>query len=215
MSRTKDDWARILTLCGIKPAQVATWSGVFAHTPKMDRFSKGDADLAQFLANVLVESQGLQKLKESGYYSAARIREMGMASPAGSRWRSLVPRADELAFNENAFFEACYGGRGGNRSEGAGDGARYPGRGLIMLTFADGYRWQGLRSGQDLTVLPELAEQPHFALEFAFDWWEGKVPDAYLADTVKVRRVVNGGTFGLREVEEMLVKARRALQVAA
>ena len=215
MTRTKEDWARILTMCGIKPAQVAMWSGVFAHTPRMDRFSQGDADLAQFLANVLVESQGLQKLKENGKYSAARIREMGMASPSGSRWRSLVPRADELAFNENAFFEACYGGRGGNRPEGAGDGARYPGRGLIMLTFADGYRWQGLRSGQDLTVLPQLAEQPHFALEFAFDWWEGKVPDAYLADTAKVRRVVNGGTFGLREVEEMLAKARRALQVAA
>lgn len=215
MNRTNEDWAYILRICGIKPAQIATWSGVFAQTPKMGRFSKGDADLAQFLANILVESQGLQKLKESGSYSAARIRELGNASPPGSRWRSLVPRAEELAFNEQKFFEACYGGRGGNRPEGAGDGARYAGRGLIMLTFVDGYRWQGLRSGQDLTVLPQLAEQPHFALEFAFDWWEGKVPDAYLADTVKVRRVVNGGTFGLREVEEMLVKVRRALQVAA
>jgi putative chitinase len=211
VSRTKEDWTRILTACGIKPVQVEQWSGVFAHTPKMERFSKGDADLAQFLANILVESQGLQKLRENGNYSAARIREMGMASPAGSRWRSLVPRADALAFNEPAFFEACYGGRGGNRPEGSGDGARYPGRGLIMLTFADGYRWQGMRSGQDLIELPELAEQPHFALEFAFDWWEGKVSDAFLADTTRVRKVVNGGTFGLKEVEEMLVKVRRAL----
>ena len=215
MNRTRDEWAQILTTCGIRPAQVDQWAGVFAHTPKMDLFSKGDADLAPFLANVLVESQGLTKLKENGRYSAERIREMGNASKPGTRWRSLVPRAEELAYNERAFFEACYGGRGGNRPEGTGDGARYPGRGLIMLTFYDGYLWQGMRSGQDLTVLPELAEQPHFALEFAFDWWEGKVPDAYLADTVKVRRVVNGGTFGLPEVEAMLVKARRALQVTA
>ncbi|RYH58037.1 MAG: hypothetical protein EON54_11670 [Alcaligenaceae bacterium] len=30
-------------------------------------------------------------------------------------------------------------------------------------------------------------------------------------DTTRVRKVVNGGTFGLKEVEEMLVKVRRAL----
>lgn len=209
--RTVTDWHRILLACGIKPAQAIPWSSVFAHTPKLLTFSKGDADLVPFLGNILVESQGLTKLKESGNYSAARIRQLGNASPAGSRWRSLVPRADELAFNERKFFEACYGGRGGNRPEGSGDGARYPGRGLIMLTFADGYRWQGERSGQDLLSLPELAEQPHFALEFAIDWWEGKVSDAILADTTKVRRVVNGGSFGLHEVEVMTARVEKAL----
>lgn len=209
--RSISDWHRILLACGIKSSQAIGWAGVFAHTPKLLTFSKGDADLVPFLGNILVESQGLTKLKESGSYSAARIRQLGNASPAGSRWRSLVPRADELAFNERKFFEACYGGRGGNRPEGSGDGARYPGRGLIMLTFADGYRWQGDRSGQDLLGLPELAEQPHFALEFAIDWWEGKVPDAILADTTKVRRVVNGGSFGLHEVEEMTARVARAL----
>lgn len=212
IARNVSDWNRILRACGIKPAQAIAWSAVFAETPKLLTFSKGDVDLVPFLGNILVESQGLTKLKESGNYSAARIRELGNASKPGTRWRSLVPRADELAFNERKFFEACYGGRGGNRPEGSGDGARYPGRGLIMLTFADGYRWQGERSGQDLLGLPELAEQPHFALEFAIDWWEGKVPDAILADTTKVRRVVNGGSFGLKEVEEMTARVADALE---
>lgn len=211
MERNANDWARILRACGVDPTNSIKWSTVFAATIKPDSFSKGDVDLWDFLPTVLVESQMLTRLKENGKYSAQRIRDMGNASPPGSRWRSLVPRADALAFNEPAFFEACYGGRGGNRPEGSGDGARYPGRGLIMLTFRDGYAWQASRSGQDLLTLPELAEQPHYALEFAIDWWEGKVPDAFLGDTTKVRRVVNGGTFGLQEVEAMSVKARKAL----
>jgi len=212
MKRTASDWVRILRACGVAGDVAIAWSFVFADTIHETTFSKGDVDLLDFLPTVLVESQMLTKLKESGNYSAKRIRELGNASVPGSRWRSLVPRADELAFNERKFFEACYGGRGGNGPEGSGDGARYPGRGLIMLTFKDGYRWQGERSGQDLLQLPELAEQRHFALEFAIDWWEGKVPDQILGDTRKVRKVVNGGSFGLAEVDAIVGKARGALQ---
>jgi len=211
-TRTTGDWLRILQSCGVQPKTAIMWAQVFADTIKPTTFSKGDADLAVFLPTVLHESAMLTRLKESGRYSAARIREIGNDNPPGSRWRSLVARADELAGNEAKFFEACYGGRGGNRPEGSGDGARYPGRGLIMLTFHDGYEWQGNRSGQDLLVLPELAEQPYFALEFAIDWWEGKVPDSVLGDTRKVRKVVNGGAIGLKEVEALAIKARAALQ---
>ncbi|MNL35498.1 hypothetical protein D3C87_1575330 [compost metagenome] len=122
-----------------------------------------------------------------------------------------MPRAEELAGNAYAFFEACYGGRMGNRPEGSGDGSRYPGRGLIMLTGADNYRWQGERSGQDLLSVPDLAAQPHFALKFAIDWWEGRVPDARLGDTAAIRRVVNGGLIGLPHVEALAVKVQKAL----
>ena len=55
------------------------------------------------------------------------------------------------------------------------------------------------------------AEQPHFALEFCIKWWEGKVPDSKLGDTRAVRKVVNGGYFGLADVEALAAKARAAL----
>lgn len=211
IQRTAPEWEAILRACGVDAATASLRAPVFAHVIKPGVFSAGEDDLRAFLPTILVESQHLTRLRENGRYSAKRIRELGNQSMPGSRWRSLVPRADELANNADKFFEACYGGRGGNRPEGSGDGRRYFGRGFIMLTFADGYRWQGLRSGQDLTTLPELVEQPYFALGFAVDWWEGKIPDAYLADTARVRKIVNGGTFGLEEIRSLKIRTDKAL----
>lgn len=215
IQRTAPQWEAILRSCGVDAITAAARAPAFAHVLKPGCFSAGEDDLRAFLPTILVESMNLKRLKEGGNYTAKRIRELGNASPPGSRWASLIARADELAGNPDKFFEACYGGRGGNRPEGSGDGRRYFGRGFIMLTFADGYRWQGLRSGQDLISLPELAEQPYFALQFAVDYWEGKIPDAYLADTAKVRRIVNGGTFGLQEVRDLKVRTDKALSQAA
>lgn len=210
-ARTMSDWLRILQACGVRATTAIRWAPVFADTIKADTFSAGDKDLADFLPTILHESAMLEKMKESGSYSAGRIRELGNASKPGTRWRSLVPRADELARNEFKFFEACYGGRMGNGPEGSGDGAKYPGRTPIGITGKDNYRWLGDLVGQDLVGLPELAEQPHFALEFCVMWWEGKVPDSVLGDTRAVRKVVNGGYIGLPEVEELAKKARAAL----
>ncbi|MCY1242306.1 hypothetical protein D9M72_552580 [compost metagenome] len=153
----------------------------------------------------------LEKMKESGSYSADRIRQLGNMSRPGTRWRWLATRADELARNEWKFFEACYGGRLGNGPEGSGDGAKYPGRTPIGITGKANYRWLGDLVGQDLLGLPELAEQPHFALEFCVTWWEGRVPDDKLGNVREVRKVVNGGYFGLADVERLAAKARSAL----
>jgi putative chitinase len=207
---TTDDWTRVLLAAGVKPGTTERWAPVFARTIKPGTFSKGDAELPDFLATVLHESALLEKLKEDGRYSAERIRELGMRSPVGSRWRSLVPQADALAYNADAFFEACYGGRMGN--DEPGDGARYPGRGLIGVTGKDNYRWLGEQSGQDLLVSPQLLEQPHFALELSIDWWEGKIPDSILGDEHRIRRIVNGDTFGIYKIEALLAMINGALQ---
>lgn len=209
MARNASDWNRILRACGVLTAVAAQWSSVFADTIKDNTFSKGDKDLADWLPTMLHESAMLRRLKEDGNYSANRIIVLGQAAPAGSRWRSLVPIAQSLAYNEDKFFEAVYGGRMGN--DRPGDGSRYRGRGLIMLTGKEGYEWQGDRSGQDLVALPELAEQPHFGTEFSIDWWEGKVPDRMLGDTRQIRKVVNGGYYGVAEVEALAKLARSAL----
>ncbi len=211
MRREPQEWERILKALGVAPTRASQMGPVFASTIKEGTFSKGERDLLDFLPTVLHESGMLAKLKESGNYSAKRIIELGNASKPGSRWRSLVPRAYELAHDEAKFFEACYGGRMGNGPEGTGDGALYPGRGFIGITGKDNYRWLSERSGQDLVSMPWLLEGPYYALELSIDWWEGKVPDSILGDERAIRRVVNGGEFGLKDVRELAIKTREVV----
>jgi putative chitinase len=62
-------------------------------------------------------------------YSADRIRQIGSASPAGSRWRSLV-RARRAGWKSRAHGNAIYCNRMGNGDEASGEGFLYRGRGL-------------------------------------------------------------------------------------
>jgi putative chitinase len=199
-----DDWQRALMELGVEAEVATARAPSFAATIKESTFSAGLAkELPDFMATILHESAYLAKLKENGNYSARRIKELAINSPAGSRWRSLLPRAEKLGGNPDAFFEALYGGRMGNGPEGSGDGARYPGRAYIGVTGKSAYIWLRDHCGQDVDVTPELAEEPTFGLEFTISWWEGHVPDWVLGDERKVRKIVNGGYFGLDEVERL------------
>lgn len=207
-----DTWYDVLFDSGVRARTAEIMAPIFAAKMQPGVFSKGEAELPDFLSTILHESLGLTKLKENGRYSAGRIRELAAESEPGTRWRSLGPRAEHLAYNEAAFFEALYGGRYGNRPEGSGDGARYPGRAFIGLTFRDNYAWVGDAVGQDLVGIPHLAEQPWFALDFTVAWWEGKVPDRCLGDSRQVRRVVQGGYLGIKEVEALCKRVKEAIQ---
>lgn len=207
--QTAIEWEALLRSAGVRVTTAAVWAPIFAKTITPESFSKGPQELLDFLPTTLHESGKLERLKEDGRYSPQRIKEIGNSQPPGSRWRSLVPKANELAYNEAAFFEAVYGGRLGN--DQPGDGAKYPGRGLIMLTGKANYKWQGERSGQDLLGIPDLAAQPHFALEFAIDYWEGRVPDHVIGDARAIRRIINGGVIGLEDVQAIKARVVKAL----
>lgn len=81
------------------------------HGPLEDRFRLRQA---AFLAQVGHESSQLCNLVENLNYRADRIRQIGQASAVGSRWRSLVLRADELGGKPEHFGDAVYGGHMGN-----------------------------------------------------------------------------------------------------
>lgn len=171
--------------------------------------------LAHFLAQVCHETGGLTILVENLNYRAARIIEMGTASPPGSRWRSLVPRATELAGNPRAMANAVYGGRMGNVDHG--DGWRYIGRGLLQITGRDHYARVGRVLGIPLEAQPYLAISPDYALTIALETWRASGCDA-LADAddiVGVTRRINGGLIGLADRRAWLVKAKDAIAVAA
>lgn len=154
--------------------------------------------LAAFIAQVGHESGQLRSLVEDLNYRADRIRQIGQGSPAGSRWRSLVPRADELGGKPEKFANAVYGGRMGNGPEVSGDGWRYRGRGLIQLTGRDNYRAAAEALGLPLLDEPGLLEQAEHAAQSAGWWWKSRGLNE-LADAGKIQdigSIINTGQPG-------------------
>lgn len=189
--RTATDWEKILNGCGVRPHVAVLWSHVFADTIKPDTFSAGEDELVPFVAQMLVETGRLEHLVENLNYSAERMMQV---------WPKRFPTLESAlpyAGKPEALANYVYGGRMGNLLPG--DGWRYRGRGIPMITGYDGYAALGKLMGQDLLVNPELLEQPHFALEGGVHWWENRIPDSVLHDVEKVTKLVNGGTIALAE----------------
>lgn len=153
---------------------------------------------AAFIAQVGHESGQLRSLAENLNYRAERIREIGLASSPASRWRSLVPRAAELAGNPERLANAVYGGRMGNGPEATGEGWRFRGRGLIQLTGRENYRAAAQALGLPLLDEPQLLEQAEHAAQSAAWWWASHGLNE-LADAGKIQdigSVINTGQPG-------------------
>lgn len=203
MSRTATDWNRVLIACNVKPSVAAMWSQVFADTIKDDTFSQGESEIDDFLGQILHESDGLQHLTEQMHYSAERLTVV---------WPSRFPTVNDArpyANKPEALANKVYGGRMGNNEPG--DGWRYRARTPLGITGKDNYQWLGDLLGQDLVSLPELLEQPRYALEACIAWWEGKIPDTMIGDIEKITERVNGGLIGLADREERTRRAQEAL----
>jgi putative chitinase len=211
-ARTAADWERILIACGVKSATAKDWAPAFADEVQSSKFDLGEEELDDFLGQVLHESSMLERMSEDLDYSADRIRLLGNSSPAGSRWRSLVPRADELAHKPEALGNALYANRNGNGDEASGDGYKFRARSPIGLTFFENYKWVGEKVGQDLTVTPEIAEQKHFALQITIAYWMGRVPDSCINNIMAVTKRINGGTIGIAHRKRTTELAALALK---
>lgn len=127
---------------------------------------------AMFLPQIGHESARLTQLVENLNYRADRIRLIGNAAPAGSRWRALVPRADALAGSPERFGNAVYGGRLGNGAAATGDGYLFRGRGLIQITGRTNYTALMMALGIDCVEHPELIAQPAGACRSAGWFWQ-------------------------------------------
>lgn len=201
--RTARAWNDILIQCQVKPTVAAKWSEIFAEVIHEDSFSKGEEELDDFLGQVLHESGGLQQLEENLNYSVAAMMRV---------WPGRFPTeaaAEPYANNPVKLANKVYGGRYGN--DQPGDGWAYRGRSLIQTTFKDNYTWLGDLMGQDLGSNPDLLAQPHYALEAAILWWEGKVPDEMLGDPERITKRVNGGLIGLAHRVHLTDLAGKAL----
>lgn len=202
--RTAHDWNDILVACQVRPVTAAIWSEVFADTIHDDTFSRDDDDLQYFLGQILHESQMLERMQENlDYAHAERIQAV---------WPTRFPTLTDARFyvhNPEALANKVYGGRGGNSAPG--DGWLYRARGFPGITFKDGYAHLGDLIGQDLVGVPDLLLEKHYALEAGIHWWEDRIPDSFLGDTVRVSKRVNGGVIGLADRQRITDLAGKAL----
>ena len=162
--------------------------------------------LAAFLANVAHETGGGRKLVEGMSYSAERMMEV---------WPARFPTREAalpFAHNPEALAERVYGGRMGNTQPG--DGWRFRGRGLMQLTGRANYERFARLTGATLddAFLASLTT-PLGAAESAAHFWAaaGCNDAADAGDIARVRRIVNGGTVGLADVQDRYRDALAAI----
>lgn len=151
---------------------------------------------AALMANVDNETGGFKRFDENLNYSSKRLQEI---------FPKYYKNADDAradAGNPEAIANRVYGGRMGNKDPG--DGYKYRGRGMIQLTGKDQYESMGKKLGIDLVNNPDLAADPKYASKIAATFWKTSGADkaAAAGDHVKARRIVNGGSIGLKEVQE-------------
>ncbi|MBN7138984.1 DNA primase [Lysobacter enzymogenes] len=205
---------------GCTRALAATWAPYLAHAYRLADISTL-ARLAPFLAQTGHESAGFSTTTENLSYSAERIADLATKARPGTRWRSLGPRAAELARQPAKLANAAYGGRMGNRDEASGDGWRYRGRGLIQNTgranyeaVRDGLRALGIADCPDFVALPDALSEPRWAALAAAMYWRehdlNALADA--GDFDAITRRINGGAAGAADRRERYERAKKALR---
>jgi predicted chitinase len=154
-------------------------------------------ELANFMAQVSHESNGLNRLEESFRY----MRNIAQI-PAQAAWRDGTnalenARVGALRGSPEKLAELMYGGQKGN--EHVGDGYLYRGRGYLPLTGKDNYRAAGEALDLDLMKRPELASDPGHAARIAVWYWESRVPEVAREDVKAATQAINGKFSGLED----------------
>lgn len=177
-----------------------------------DAYAAGIRDpkeLANFMAQVTHESNGLNRLEESFRYTR-NIQQI----PVQSAWREGpdaldAARKEALQGKPEKLAELMYGGRNGN--DEPGDGWKYHGRGYIQLTGKDNYAAAGKALDLDLVKHPELAADPQNASKIATWYWESRVPEAARDDVKAATKAVNGKYNGLEDREHRFADWQKRL----
>lgn len=175
--------------------------------------------LASWLAQLAYESTLFARTEEVlEYTTAARLIAVWPSRfrlPVTAREESLEVFGDG---KRNARFylragehlaNVVYGARLGNGPEASGDGWRYRGRGLVMLTGRANYAAYGDAAGQRAIENPDLVAAPFGACDAAGWFWHANDLNRFAdaQDWTGLSRAINGGTIG--------IDARRAMVLAA
>lgn len=151
------------------------------------------ARLSDLLAQTANETGGYTEFVENLNYSADALLRT---------WPSRfdAPTAKAYARRPEQIAGRVYGDRMGNLSPA--DGWAFRGRGMLQLTGRGNYEMYDRRLGLGLDTNPEIAAVPAVSLLIAMDFYEANGVWGALdrGDTVKARKLTNGGTIGLENV---------------
>lgn len=164
---------------------------------------KTDAQMAHFLANIHHETGGFRADTENLNYSASGLLGV-FPKYFDESTANLYNRQPEKIANR------VYANRMGNGNEKSGDGWKYRGRGALQLTGKDNYKAFASFLG-DVSVVtnPDIVAAKYYWQSALFYFTRNNLWNLMKGndpETVKaVRKAVNGGYNGLREVQEKFV----------
>lgn len=218
--RSQGDWLTVLLRCGVADATAHRWAPAFANLMQGDVLSLGEAELDDFLGQVLHECGMLERLTENLNYTAAALV---------AKFPNRITRAEAQKYgrlenargvvvqraNQEAIANTIYGGDWGRRKLGntePGDGWRFRGRGPIQVTGRYNYTEVGKAIGVDIVSSPDLlATDPNVSLAATIRWWERNLPDEVMHNLPEVTKRVNGGYTGIEARRSLTETARAAL----
>jgi len=147
--------------------------------------------VAAFLANVGVESNGLQVLVENLNYSAQGLAATwDRYSATGKKGGPANSLAQRLNRNPQAIANNVYANRMGNGDEASGDGWKYRGQGPIQITGADNLKAFFAAMGLPLDTDPAKLQQPDLGSESAAWFFAARANCNPLADADQISNVV-------------------------
>lgn len=175
-----------------------------------------DIRAAHFLGQIFVESMGFASTTENLNYSVQALKTLFGRRISDSDAEKFGRRKGNPA-NPSAIANLIYGGEWGRENLGntvPGDGYKFRGRGLKMITGRDNYeRFSRAWLGSDaLLAQPGQVSEPAGAVASAIWFWHNKGLNA-VADrnsVEQVTRIVNGGSNGMEERREMTQKFLKA-----
>lgn len=157
--------------------------------------------LAHFLAQVNHESNDMRVIEENLNYSAKRLLQVF------PKYFKTLEEAKMYEYRPEKIANRVYANRMCNGDENSGDGWKYRGRGLIMLTGKSNYsnfsKWLGI--GDMLVKKPDLIlENKEYTVLTAFYYWTTRNLNNLITENKehfdvckKITKVINGGYNGL------------------
>lgn len=160
--------------------------------------------LADFLAQTANETGGYRVFEENLNYSAGALTRT---------WPKRFPpdKATQYAHKPEQIAGVAYGDKNGNLSPK--DGWDFRGRGMLQLTGRGNYVAADKRLGIGLDTNPEIAAVPALSLWIACDFYRqnGVLEALDRGDTTQARKLTNGGTIGLDNVNAIRAKLLQVL----
>lgn len=175
--------------------------------------------LVHWLATLIHESAGFERLEENLSYSAKRLFELFPLTPR-REWGFTAQEAAEYARKPEKIANRIYADRMGNGNEASGEGWAFRGRGCIQLTGRYNYEKAGDAIEVDLINDPDALLDPVTGALVAGWFWQSHGNELHRGigcneladrdDTTAIRKRINGGGIGLIDVSVLVARLKLA-----